>query len=90
MRQVPVVRIECNADELVAQLALLERAASASVEFRNRLAQLGELRADEFRVDCDGGAALEAGTARVCLKLPQRFLELVTAVAADGHVRVGG
>lgn len=82
------IAIECNAAEILADLDMLKRAASASVEVRNRLAQLGELRADELCVDRDDSLALGTRTARVRFQLPQRFRELVTAVARDGYIRI--
>jgi hypothetical protein len=83
------IRLETNAAEIVADLELLRRAASTSVEVRDRLAQLGELRAEDLRVDGDAGPALRAGTARIQFQLPQPFRELVAAVARDGHVAIG-
>jgi hypothetical protein len=82
------VPLQCNAGEVLRDLELLQRAASASVEFRERLAQLGELRADELCVDVDDVPAAGAPSARIRLQLPQRFRELVATVARDGHVRV--
>lgn len=83
------IRLESNAAEILRDLELLQRAASASVEFRERLAQLGELRADELCVDGDDLPAGRAGTARIRLQLPQRFLELVATIAGDRDVRIG-
>ncbi len=83
------IQIECNADQVLADLALLERAASTSVEVRDRLLQLGKLRADDLCVDNEASPAARAGTARIHLQLPQGFRELVAAVARDGRVHVG-
>jgi hypothetical protein len=83
------IRLETNAAEIVADLELLRRAASTSVEVRDRLAQLGELRAEDLRVDGDAGPAPRAGAARIQFQLPQPFRELVAAVARDAHVAIG-
>lgn len=78
-----------GADLVAAQLDVLLRAASASVEFRDRLAKLGKLRGNELCVQGDDLATARAGAARVRLELPQRFLELVALAARDLDIRVG-
>lgn len=72
-----------GADRLCEELRRLEAAASASVEVRERLAQLGELSLDECFVDCGHLPAGRARAARICVELPQRYREVLAAVAGE-------
>jgi len=76
------VRLETNVQDVIADLQLLQRAASASVEVAQRLLELGELTADDLVVDRERPAALPASCAWIGFQLPKGFRELVSAVRA--------
>lgn len=82
------IQIHSNAGQLADDLALLSRAASASVEVAQRLFELGELTADRLVVDHERPATLPAGAAWIGLQLPQGFRELVAAVRAGEFTNV--
>lgn len=74
------VPLASNADQLLADLQLLKRAASLSVEVANRLVDLaaGDLVFDK-------PATVPAGVAWIGLQLPQPWRELVSSIR-DGQL----
>jgi hypothetical protein len=82
--------IETNAQDVNLALQRLQEAASASVEVRDRLAQLGELRLEDFHIDRDRRRGTgRTGLLRLRIQFPERFRELVAAVAGDLDVGIG-
>lgn len=81
MATLPKVRIEVSgADQVVADLHLLSRQASTSIELADRLRNFRELRGDMLCVHAESAPVHRAGTAFVVLQLPEPLLELVAAV----------
>lgn len=83
------LHLKCNASQLLADLALLAKAAQRSLQVRQRLVDLCNFAPELVRVDADHGAATGAGELWIRLELANAFLELAAAVRAgqfDGLV----
>lgn len=81
--------LRADGDAVLADLALLERAADLSLQVRQRLVDLFRGDLQLLRVDNERGAAAPAGELRICFQLCDPLLELVAAIRAgdfDGVV----
>lgn len=78
------ITLRADGGAVLADLALLERAADLSLQVRQRLVDLFRGDLELLRVDGERGAAAPTGELRICFQLCDPLLELVAAIRA-GH-----
>lgn len=81
--------LKLDANQVLAEIALLTQAAKGSLQVRQRLLGLGNLASHLVCFDDDAGPATPAGQLGVRLQFSDALLELVSAVRAgqfDGLV----